>query len=294
MKLFNFVYEVEDGGGAVRAIEGSSPKATSGGGGPASVVPASSSPPPPPPPSPAAPSSRFGFSSPFGKKPSSSSSPPSSSAVAPTPPSPVRISKEDEASTRKGKKAPPTNCDYDYDRDSDEGKSRRKSGSKKSSKSSKSPSACCCCLGCSGLLTYGLFLVLGTVVGVLTWRYGPWARSDAASATVSFESSSAPCPECCNGSPSNCGLTLDRVVFPAVRRAHSSRANNFVGAHNSRPFEEALAAGYRALQFSTCVCEALLSGMLLERNETWGLGGSNLGFCDALCAAGVRDPSDVL
>jgi hypothetical protein len=42
------------------------------------------------------------------------------------------------------------------------------------------------------------------------------------------------------------------------------------------------------------VCEALLSGMLLERNETWGLGDSNLGFCDTVCAAGVRDPSDVL
>jgi hypothetical protein len=79
-----------------------------------------------------------------------------------------------------------------------------------------------------------------------------------------------------------------------VRRAHSSYANNFVGASKSRPFEEALVAGYRALQLSTCVCESLLSAALLERNETWGLEESNLGFCSNVCAAGVRDPKDVL
>ena len=307
MKLFNFVYEVEDDGGAVHAIEGSSPKRTKGGGvgSPASTAPASS------PPS----SSRFGFSSPFGKKSSSSSSSSSStlssssSSVAPTPLSPVRSSKEGKASTKKGKKAQPppqsNDDDYDYDYDYDEGKSQKKSSSSSSSKksskeSSKSSSACCCCrcCNCSTLLTYGFFLLVVAVVGVLTWRYGPWARRDGAATakttTVSFESSSAPCPDCCNGKASYCDLALDDVVFPAVRRAHSSYANNFVAASNSRPFEEALSAGYRALQFNTCVCEALLSGMLLERNESWGLGDSNLGFCDTLCAAGVRDPTDVL
>ena len=307
MKLFNFVYEVEDDGGAVHAIEGSSPKRTKGGGvvSPASTAPASS------PPS----SSRFGFSSPFGKKSSSSSSSSSStlssssSSVAPTPLSPVRSSKEGKASTKKGKKAQPppqsNDDDYDFDYDYDEGKSQKKSSSSSSSKksskeSSKSSSACCCCrcCNCSTLLTYGFFLLVVAVVGVLTWRYGPWARSDGAATAkttaVSFESSSAPCPDCCNGKASYCDLALDDVVFPAVRRAHSSYANNFVAASNSRPFEEALSAGYRALQFNTCVCEALLSGMLLERNESWGLGDSNLGFCDTLCAAGVRDPTDVL
>ena len=296
MKLFNFVYEVEDDGGAVHAIEGSSPKKTRGGGGgssPASTASASSS-------------SRFGFSSPFGKK---SPPPSSSSSVAPTPPSPVRSSNEGKASTKKGKKAPPPPqshdyCDEDCNEDYNEGKSRGKrcssSGSKKSSnessKSSSSACCCCCCCNCncSTLLTYGFFLVVATVIGVLTWRYGPWARGTATTTAVSLESSSASCPDCCNGKASYCDLTLDNVVFPAVRRAHSSYANNFVAASNSRPFEEALTAGYRALQFNTCVCEALLSGMLLERNETWGLGDSNLGFCDTVCAAGVRDPSDVL
>jgi hypothetical protein len=295
MKLFNFVYEVEDDGGAVHAIEGSSPKKTRGGGGgssPASTASASSS-------------SRFGFSSPFGKK---SPPPSSSSSVAPTPPSPVRSSNEGKAPTKKGKKAPPPPqshdyCDEDCNEDYNGGKSRGKrcssSSSKKSSKESpkSSSSACCCCCcncNCSTLLTYGFFLVVATVIGVLTWRYGPWARGTATTTAVSLESSSASCPDCCNGKASYCDLTLDNVVFPAVRRAHSSYANNFVAASNSRPFEEALTAGYRALQFNTCVCEALLSGMLLERNETWGLGDSNLGFCDTVCAAGVRDPSDVM
>ena len=44
----------------------------------------------------------------------------------------------------------------------------------------------------------------------------------------------------------------------------------------------------------TTKCESLLSAALLERNEMWGLKDSNLGFCNSLCAAGVRDPKDVL
>ena len=79
-----------------------------------------------------------------------------------------------------------------------------------------------------------------------------------------------------------------------VHNAQSSYANNFVGASNNKGLEEALVAGYRGLQLSTCVCEGFLSKALLERDEDWGLGDSNLGFCDRSCGLGVRDPKDVL
>jgi hypothetical protein len=127
----------------------------------------------------------------------------------------------------------------------------------------------------------------------MVWRYGPWAK-DSATTAVSLQAVPSSCADCCNGLQSNCDLALDRVVFPMVRKAHSSYANNFVGASNSKPFEQALVAGYRALQLSTCMCESLLSAALLERDETWGLKDSNLGFCNTVCAAGVRDPKDVL
>jgi hypothetical protein len=51
---------------------------------------------------------------------------------------------------------------------------------------------------------------------------------------------------------------------------------------------------YRALHLNTCMCESYLSSQLLERDESWGLSNSNLGFCNTYCVAGVRDPKAVL
>jgi len=136
------------------------------------------------------------------------------------------------------------------------------------------------------------FLLIGTVIGVLVWRYGPWAKDSAT--VVSLDASTTSCPECCNGLESNCDIPVNELLFPMVHNAHSSYDNNFVAANNAKPFEEALVAGYRGLQLSTCVCESLLSKVLLERDADWGLGESNVGFCHTACGAGVRDPKDVL
>lgn len=170
---------------------------------------------------------------------------------------------------------------------------RHNKSSKKSSCCSK---LCCCfscCSSCPRFVKCGLVLLLGAVTGIVIWRYGPWALDKATSTIASFEAAQS-CDDCCNGSPSYCDKALDDVLFPMVRRAHSSTANNFMAASNSRPFEEALVAGYRALHLNTCMCENYLSSHLLERDETWGLGNSNLGFCNTYCVAGVRDPKAVL
>ena len=223
----HFTVEVENDDGAVESIERNIPKSSVGSS-----------------------SSRFAFTSPFGKK--SSPLPSSSVAPTPTPPSPsTSSSKKGEGSKKKRKKAPLPQLSDD-DEDYNEGKTRKSKSSSSTSSSSSSSCCCCCCCSCSGILTWGFFLILGTVIGVLTWRYGPWAKDSFSSTVLSLEASSS-CEDCCNGLQSNCDLTLDKVMFPMVRRAHSSYDNNFVGASNSRPFEEALVAGYRALQLSTCI-----------------------------------------
>eukprot|EP00578_Thalassiosira_sp_NH16_P004205 CAMPEP_0181141338 /NCGR_PEP_ID=MMETSP1071-20121207/35770_1 /TAXON_ID=35127 /ORGANISM="Thalassiosira sp., Strain NH16" /LENGTH=462 /DNA_ID=CAMNT_0023228321 /DNA_START=45 /DNA_END=1431 /DNA_ORIENTATION=- len=154
---------------------------------------------------------------------------------------------------------------------------------------SKSSSSSCC--GCKRLLTGGFCLLLLATAGIITWRYGPWAsRSSNATSLVAANT----CDKCCNGLASNCDLPVNDVLFPMVHNAHSSYADNFMGANNNRPFEEALVAGYRALGMKTCECEGFLSKVLLERDEEWGLGSSNLGFCHTACGAGVRDPKDVM
>ena len=167
---------------------------------------------------------------------------------------------------------------------------------KSSKKSSCCSKLCCCfscCSSCPRFVKCGLFLLLGAVTGIVIWRYGPWALDKATSTIASFEAAQT-CDDCCNGSTSYCDKALDDVLFPMVRRAHSSTANNFVAASNTRPFEEALVAGYRALHLNTCMCESYLSSQLLERDESWGLANSNLGFCNTYCVAGVRDPKAVL
>ena len=105
---------------------------------------------------------------------------------------------------------------------------------------------------------------------------------------------STSCEGCCNGLESNCILPVNEVLFPMVHNAHSSFENNFMMANNNLPLEEALVAGYRGLMLDSCMCEGVLSQYLLGRDEEWGLGNSNLGFCHSVCGAGVRDPKEVL
>mmetsp|Transcript_4380 Transcript_4380/g.9709 ORF Transcript_4380/g.9709 Transcript_4380/m.9709 type:complete len:467 (+) Transcript_4380:131-1531(+) len=160
----------------------------------------------------------------------------------------------------------------------------------KSSTSKSSSSSSCC--SCKRLVLSSICFILLAVAGIVTWRYGPWAKNSVSVESLVAESSA--CDNCCNGLESNCNLPVNKVLFPMVHNAHSSYDNNFMGASNNKPFEEALVAGYRALQFSTCLCKGFLSKALLERDAEWGLGESNLGFCHMSCGMGVRDPKDVL
>ena len=141
------------------------------------------------------------------------------------------------------------------------------------------------------LMCTSCVVLISTIIGVLIWRYGPWAKDSAQ--VLSLETT-ASCPNCCNGLVTNCNKSVNDVLFPMVHQSHSSSENNFVGASNTKSLEEALVAGYRALQLSTCMCELMSGQLLLERDPEWGLGESNLGFCHTACGAGVRDPKDVL
>mmetsp|Transcript_10461 Transcript_10461/g.18827 ORF Transcript_10461/g.18827 Transcript_10461/m.18827 type:complete len:257 (+) Transcript_10461:22-792(+) len=169
---------------------------------------------------------------------------------------------------------------------------------KSESPNNRSSSSKCCT--CKRLICSTICISLLAAISILTWRYGPWSK-DSAQVELFTITSNTNCAtnkdndNCCNGLASNCNLPVNEVLFPMVHAAHSSYDNNFVGAHNNKGFEGALVMGYRALQLSTCLCEKFVSAaFLLDRDEEWGLGDSDLGFCDTKCLLGVRDPKDVL
>jgi hypothetical protein len=93
---------------------------------------------------------------------------------------------------------------------------------------------------------------------------------------------------------SNCKLPVNKVLFPTLHKAHSSKDHSFIGASHDKQFEDALVAGYRGLQLNTCTCEGVISNALLERDPALGLENSNLGFCHSACGTGVRDPKAVI
>ncbi len=145
------------------------------------------------------------------------------------------------------------------------------------------------CCSCKCLIGSSCLLILIAIGGVLAWRYGPWMNS-ATSTNLRVQS----CPDCCNGMKSNCKLPLNRVLFPTLHNAHASKDYSFITPNHEKQFEDALVAGYRGLQFSTCTCESILSNSLLQRDPALGLEESNLGFCNVACGAGVRDPKAVI
>ena len=156
----------------------------------------------------------------------------------------------------------------------------------------ESKKRCCCCCSLKFLVASLCTLVLAAV-GIVVWRYGPWSKDT--SVVESLEVTT--CDGCCNGSVANCALPVNEVLTAMVHRAYSSSSNGFVGASNAKSLEDALVAGYRGLQLSTCTCESLFDladNQLLERDPEWGLEGSNMGFCHKACGLGVRDPKDVL
>ena len=179
----------------------------------------------------------------------------------------------------------------EFNNEEEGGGYENKRSKKKQNKSSSSSSSGGSCCSMKRLMCTSCLVLISTIVGIIVWRYGPWAKDSAE--VLSLETT-ASCPNCCNGLVTNCNKSVNDVLFPMVHQAHSSSENNFVGASNTKSLEEALVTGYRALQLSTCMCELMSGQLLLERDAEWGLGESSLGFCHTACGAGVRDPKDVL
>mmetsp|Transcript_17617 Transcript_17617/g.38167 ORF Transcript_17617/g.38167 Transcript_17617/m.38167 type:complete len:449 (-) Transcript_17617:70-1416(-) len=88
------------------------------------------------------------------------------------------------------------------------------------------------------------------------------------------------CPEeggsCCNGSPANCILRLDQMMFGLVHNSMSAEEGDFPFGYNHKlGLEKALIAGYRGLSLDVCNCYGVLQ------------------FCHNVCNLGERLPNDV-
>lgn len=88
------------------------------------------------------------------------------------------------------------------------------------------------------------------------------------------------CPEdgglCCNGSPDNCKLRVDEMMFGLVHNAMSSEEGGFfIGYNHKLGLEKALVAGYRGLGLDVCNCNGVLQ------------------FCHNVCDLGERMPNEV-
>jgi len=149
------------------------------------------------------------------------------------------------------------------------------------------------CIGC--LCCVGIF----TTAGVLTWLYGPWYEDNKSEASGGGNGTSSlellaenTCATCCNTLTSNCGLTVDQVLFPMVHNAMSSYRDYFLMANNNLPAEDALVAGFRGLMLDSCMCES--NTVTDIKDFLTGGSSEGLGFCHGRCDAGVRDPDKLL
>jgi len=215
---------------------------------------------PSPPPEPEAPTTPPRSSSKFSLGKKSTSKSPSTKSAATAPPTP----------------SPPSK---------DSSKRDENAGALSNEKIRRKCCTCKCFMGSSCLL---ILLAIG---GVLLWRYGPWFQGSSLSTDLLIQSD---CPDCCNGLRSNCKLPVNKVLFPTLHNAHSSKDHKFIGPSHNKQFEAALVDGFRGLQFSTCTCENVISKGLLERDPALGLENSNMGFCNTACGTGVRDPKAVI
>jgi len=88
------------------------------------------------------------------------------------------------------------------------------------------------------------------------------------------------CPEgdelCCNGSPLNCNLRVDQMMFGLVHNSMSAEETDFTFGYNHKlGLEKALVAGYRGLSLDVCNCNGVLQ------------------FCHNICDFGERVPNEV-
>jgi len=82
--------------------------------------------------------------------------------------------------------------------------------------------------------------------------------------------------QCCNGSPANCPLPLDEMMFGMVHNAMSSEEGDFIiGYNHYYGLEKALVAGYRGINLDVCSCGGVLQ------------------FCHNVCDLGERMPNEV-
>lgn len=160
---------------------------------------------------------------------------------------------------------------------------------------------------CTWPVAFAFFLTC-VVGGVLTWRLPDWdavvggvlpdlTRYTSAPAALTSGPSSSPtaaptarpppfseCADpydanatCCNGLASSCALRANDAAYAASHNAMSSAEDGFAGPNHLRSLERGLRRGYRALLLDLCDC-----------------GSQGLRLCHTLCAAGTRNPEEVL
>ncbi|KAL9181029.1 hypothetical protein ACHAXT_009834 [Thalassiosira profunda] len=88
------------------------------------------------------------------------------------------------------------------------------------------------------------------------------------------------CPQngqpCCNGSPANCKLRVNEMLFALSHNAMSTEEGGFiVGYNHFYDLEKSLVAGYRGLSLDVCNCNGALQ------------------FCHNVCDLGERVPNEV-
>ena len=86
---------------------------------------------------------------------------------------------------------------------------------------------------------------------------------------------------CCNGSPQNCQLKVNEMMFATLHNAMSTEEGDFTFGYNHyKALEKAMVAGYRGINLDLCNC-----------NDDNGNG--KLQFCHSVCDYGERMPQEV-
>lgn len=83
---------------------------------------------------------------------------------------------------------------------------------------------------------------------------------------------------CCNGSPLNCQLKVNEMMFATLHNAMSTEETGFLlGYNHYKSLEKAMVAGYRGINLDVCNCKS----------------NGGLQFCHNVCGYGERIPQEV-
>jgi hypothetical protein len=84
---------------------------------------------------------------------------------------------------------------------------------------------------------------------------------------------------CCNGSPQNCQLKVNEMMFATLHNAMATEEGGFTfGFNHYKALEKAMVAGYRGINLDLCKCDS---------------NGGRLQFCHNICDYGERMPQEV-